>query len=304
MAGFLASRMLRGHNPLASEGEWAFIGDVSAYPLSHFILPFTMHLFFENFWLVLCCCYLYESFEAILDAEFVEKGKAAPGPLGWEGVPEPKLDSLVGDPLMSCMGLLLAKLFRSYFTNEDTRGSFPSEKGSVLRRATQFFFIAAGSFFFLNWDPSLKDRPEGWTEEVPYPPWGFRLGDMIFATNYIVQIRLVYRFQGDGTSSRLYIAWASLASFFFVGIIFLGKPLGGTTYERLVVQWLLALAVFGACFAYRIMNDVEAAKKTCPLLFPAKWLLQDRDDEQHDVHEKDQSCDVEISEKSVLSGSS
>merc|ERR1711869_175198 len=124
----------------------------------------------------LCCCYLYESFEAVLDAEFVEKGKAAPGPLGWEGVPEPKLDSLIGDPLMSLLGLLTAKMLRVCFSSEDHHGLFPSEKGSALRRAFLFGTFAVPSFFLLNWDPVLKNHPEGWTKENPLPPWGFRLG--------------------------------------------------------------------------------------------------------------------------------
>lgn len=295
--------MLRGHNPLASEGAWAFIGDVSAYPLSHFILPFTMHLFFENFWMVLCCCYLYESFEALLDAEFVEKGKAAPGPLGWEGVPEPKLDSLIGDPLMSLLGLMTAKMFRVCFYSEDQHGLFPSEKGGVLRRAFLFATFAVPSFFVLNWDPVLKNQPEGWTKETPLPAHGFRLGDLIFATNYLIMIRVVFGFQGDSSSSKLYIAWASVAAFFFLGILFLGSLIGFTTYQRLLVQWLIVLAAFLVYLSYHAWIKKEEGKRTCPL-FPSKGLLQNRDDEDSESQGSDCNRDIQASEESVLADSS
>jgi len=312
MAGI--ERLLKGHNPLASEGPWAFVGDVSAYPLSHFILPFTMHLFFENFWMVLCYCFLYESFEAILDAEFVEKGKAAPGPLGWEGVPEPKLDSLIGDPFMSFLGLATARMLRIWFASENRQGFFPSSRGGVLRRGALFACFAVPSFFFLNWDPVLKGRPDGWTEEDPYPPWGFRLGDVIFAVNYIVMIRATFKMQGiDGTGSTLYIAWASIASFFFVGIIFLGKLIGSTTYIRLLVQWLVVAVVFLFGWSYRTLTNVDDGTRKCDFfsLMGLKGLLQREEDQeqlQHgNVGNKKQSsghdCDIEVSEEAVLADS-
>jgi hypothetical protein len=295
-----------GHNPLASEGAWAFLGDVSAYPLSHFILPFTMHLFFENFWMVLCCCYLYESFEAYLDAEFVEKGKAAPGPLGWEGVPEPKLDSLVGDPIMGILGLATAKMLRIWFTSKDYQCLFPSDTGSFLRRAALFFCFSAPSFFFLNWDPVLKNREDGWTEEDPLPPWGFRLGDMIFALNYILMIRATFGLQSGSNCPKLYIAWASISGFFFLGIIFLGKPLGGTTYIRLLVQWLVLAAVFLVCWSYRTLTQVDDEKpeRNCGLFSLMCRLQNHEDKEKQKPGDKiGHDCDLEISEKAVLADS-
>ena len=39
---------------------------MSAFPASQLILPFTMQLLVNEFWLVLSCCYLYESLEALL----------------------------------------------------------------------------------------------------------------------------------------------------------------------------------------------------------------------------------------------
>jgi len=306
-------------NPLASEGPWAFLRDVSAFPASHLILPFTMHLLFPNAWMVLCACYLYESFEAVLDVEFTQKGKRVPIVAGWEGAPEPQLDQMVSDPCMAILGLLLATGLRDFFertfSSEETtnveddeherrppslkkkkkevdgeksseagivplRLLFPNATGGVVRRTLLFLGFALPSFFLLNWDPTLegrrmvKDAPaevgsssggaaggehsegfhggEGWSTEDPLPPHGFRVGDAIFASNYLLMVGVCFFLQcPEKTRTRrglwIYGSWALVAFSLLAAGCVGGGPLffpGTTTYERLGATCAVFLLIY------------------------------------------------------------
>ena len=99
--------------PLQSD----FLEDTQHFPVLHCVFPFIgSYIFFDNLWIVVSVIYLWESFEAVLywtADDYCPGGCASSANLWSRDMSQESVrDSLIGDPLMMVLGILLFELMK------------------------------------------------------------------------------------------------------------------------------------------------------------------------------------------------
>lgn len=81
--------------------QWSFVNEHDVWPIVHFLVPFSIYVYFRSFWFTIFLFYLSESGEALFSAIWPDAS----------ALNEIRQDSLVSDPLMAFLAIACAELF-------------------------------------------------------------------------------------------------------------------------------------------------------------------------------------------------